>query len=347
MSGTSRDGIDLAYIETNGEKFGKVGPGKTYPYPAEFKKKLTHMVAIAPQELSLEKRDGPLSPILKEGGEELARLHHEAIKSFIKEFGLEGAVDFIGFHGHTLLHDPAHSYTFQLGDGALLYQLGGIPVIYNLRQADIEAGGQGAPLAPLYHQAKLRDLGITHPVAILNLGGVGNVTYLEGDKVIGFDTGPGGALIDDWMTLKTGHSMDLDGQAAAAGKVNASLLNEGLADPYFSQPLPKSLDRDHFNYMKDKVQSFSMRDGAATLTAFTAHSVGKSLNFFPHKPQAWYVTGGGRLNKTLLTMISQQVGAPVACVEELGWDGDSLEAELMGFLAARHYYQLPLSVKVS
>ena len=254
-----------------------------------------------------------------------------------------GVIDVIGFHGQTLWHHPKEGVTFQIGDGALLAKATGIPVVNDFRSADVKAGGQGAPLVPLYHRALAA--GLPKPVAILNVGGVSNITWIGGDsddEILAFDVGPGNAPLDDWVLRRTRQVFDEHGLLAASGSIHHEFLNEALAHPFFKQKPPKSLDRNTFkNLVPD---SLSAADGAATITKIIARSVVNGLGFMPQKPQYLYVTGGGRLNSTLMRYIADLTEIPVSSVDDLGWSGDGLEAEAFAYLAVRSRLGLPLSV---
>ena len=267
-------------------------------------------------------------------------------------------MDVIGFHGHTILHRPGEGLTRQIGDGALLAGETGIDVIGDFRSADMAGGGQGAPLAPLYHAALAGDLApdLENPLAVLNVGGVANVTYIgkgvgagigegggSGDaRLLAFDTGPGNALIDDWMAASMGRTMDEGGRLARGGNVDEGLLSGLLENDYFRRPPPKSLDRGDFAALS--VAGLSASDGAATLTAFTAASAKEACRFFPALPRRWLVTGGGRHNRTLMEALTRCLGQPVETVESVGWHGDFLEAQAFAFLAVRSLAGLPLSL---
>jgi anhydro-N-acetylmuramic acid kinase len=204
------------------------------------------------------------------------------------------------------------------------------------------AGGQGAPLAPIYHAALARDL--PKPLAVLNIGGVANVTWIGGDgTLIAFDTGPGNGPLDDWITRRTGGAFDCDGALARSGTAAQPVLDRLLAHPYFSKPPPKSLDRLDFAGVlaASGLESLSPPDGAATLVAFTVGAVVAAP--LPETPRRWMVTGGGRRNPAIMEALRSRLGAPVDAVEAVGWDGDVLEAQCFGFLAARTRAGLPIS----
>jgi len=272
----------------------------------------------------------------------LTDAHAAAVAALMMEAGLDPAgVDLIGFHGHTLLHAPERRRTWQIGDGARLAAHTGIAVVDDFRSADVAAGGQGAPLVPLYHRALAASL--PRPLAILNVGGVANVTWLgPDDRVLAFDTGPGNALIDDWLLRHTGRRYDQDGVLAGRGRVDGVVLGALLDHPYFTRPAPKSLDRDAFD--PTPVSALAVADGAATLTAFTVAAVAAALPLLPEPPRRWLVTGGGRLNHTLMAGLAGALGVPVEPVDRLGWSGDALEAQAFGYLAVRSRLGLPLSL---
>ena len=326
MSGTSLDGIDVAAIETDGRDRVIAGPAMTLPYSREFRERLRSVLGSV----------GPVSEVERE----LTDLHAAAVQQFLHEHPV-AAVDVVGFHGHTILHCPAERRTRQIGDGARLAQRLGIDVVADFRSADVAAGGQGAPLAPLFHAALAAAR--PKPVAVLNIGGVANVTWIGQDgEILAFDTGPGNALIDDWVRRTTGALADLDGMLARAGRVSAPHLQRLLALPFFDQPPPKSLDRDDFRELIP--DGLSVPDGAATLTEMTAAAVEASARYFPQPTREWLVTGGGRRNPALMDALPRRLGSPVHPVEAAGWDGDALEAQAFAYLAVRSLNGLPLSL---
>jgi anhydro-N-acetylmuramic acid kinase len=341
MSGTSMDGIDVALVETDGEYEVQRGPSATYPYSHSWRDQLK---AGLEEAAGLQaRRDRPGRLRLME--QYLTDLHAEAVAHFLQDNRIAPeTLDVIGFHGHTVLHRPQAGLTVQLGDGALLAKATGKDVVYDLRAADVEAGGQGAPLVPVYHRALVAKL--RRPVAVVNIGGVSNVTWVAGGKLgdqslLAFDTGPGNALIDDWMQLRSGRPLDSGGEFAAKGRVDDAALSLMLAHPYFAAPAPKSLDRNAFSL--DPVASLSAEDGAATLAAFTAAAIARSRHLMPDEPKLWVVTGGGRKNKTLMSMLAAGVENAVVPAEVVGLDGDSLEAEAWAYLAVRSLKGLPIS----
>jgi anhydro-N-acetylmuramic acid kinase len=331
MSGTSLDGIDVALIATDGRERVAAGPALTIPYPADFCERLRGVLGGI----------GPVGDVEAE----LTRLHAAAVAGFLARHP-GPAIDLVGFHGHTILHRPAERRTWQIGDGALLARLVGIEVVGDFRSADVAAGGEGAPLAPLYHAALAAPL--AKPLAVLNIGGVANVTWIgetgssEGGEVIAFDTGPGNALIDDWVRRTTGAAADLDGALARAGRASQRHVARFLDHPFFARLPPKSLDRDDFRDAAP--DGLSPADGAATLTEMTAAAVAASLRHLPVAPREWLVCGGGRHNPALMEALARQLAAPVRPVEAVGWDGDALEAQAFAYLAVRSVLGLPLSL---
>ncbi len=337
MSGTSMDGIDVAVIRTDGHRVAPATaeipwPWATYSYDPELRGRLAELI-YEPGQAS---RAG-----LRALENDLTDAHAAAVRRFLGEQGLaSSAIDLIGFHGHTLLHRPERRLTRQLGDGARLAALLGIDVVNDFRAADVAAGGQGAPLAPLFHRAMAAGLDV--PLVVLNLGGVGNITWLNGDDVVAFDTGPGNALLDDWVARHTDRPCDLDGALAAAGQVDQARLDQLLDHPFFDRPPPKSLDRQDFSLAA--VNGLAAEDGAATLTAFTAAAVARARAFLPGSPRRWLVTGGGRHNPSIMAALRDRLDGPVEPVEAVGWLGDALEAQAFAFLAARSVQGLPLSL---
>jgi anhydro-N-acetylmuramic acid kinase len=271
---------------------------------------------------------------------ELTGLHADAVEHFLREHSAV-AIDIVGFHGHTILHRPAERRTWQIGDGALLAGRLALDVIADFRSADVAAGGEGAPLAPLFHAALAAAL--PKPIAVLNIGGVANVTWIGGlEQILAFDTGPGNALIDDWVRQLTDSAADLDGALARAGAASAAHVEKFLANPYFDRHPPKSLDRDDFR--QALATGLSLEDGAATLTEMTAAAVAAASRHFPTPAEQWLVTGGGRHNPALMEALRRCLDVPVRPVEAVGWHGDALEAQAFAYLAVRSVLGLPLSL---
>jgi anhydro-N-acetylmuramic acid kinase len=339
MSGTSLDGVDAALLETDGEEVARPGPGLTLPYSAQTRALLRSSL----DEARAVAQGSPVPQSIREAERLLTEAHAEAVTALLQKAGLAaGQVALLGFHGQTILHRPERHWSWQIGDGALLARLTGIDVVNDFRSADVKAGGQGAPLMPLYHAVLARRTGRPEPLVVVNIGGVAQVTYIKGDLVLAFDTGPGNAPIDDWMHRHSGRPVDEDGAFAATGKVDGEALDKMLANSFFDRLPPKSLDRMDFGM--EAVEALSPADGAATLTAFTAASLARAREHFPDSAETWIVSGGGRHNKTLMAMLKARVNAPVIPAEAAGWDGDALEAQGFAYLAMRSKKGLPLSL---
>ncbi len=325
MSGTSLDGIDLALVETDGKDFTKLKAFKTITYSDEARQKLKNV---------LGSRHANKETI------EAEKLVTDAHIQAIEDFGHQA--DIIGFHGQTILHDPSQRFTWQIGDAQKLANEVKIDVIADMRIADIKAGGQGAPLLPLCHRAFASDA--ARPIAILNLGGVGNVTWLgeERHDICAFDTGPANALIDDLVKEKTGKRYDSEGALASAGTVHQSMVDDWLTHEYFNKPIPKSLDRDE--WLIKRAYDLNVEDAVATLSAFTVQSVQKSFEHLPKQPKTIYVAGGGRHNNYIMNELNKAMPCPVEPVEALDWNGDAVEAKGFAYLAVRSVLGLSLTL---
>lgn len=332
MSGTSLDGVDAAVIDTDGEAIFGFGASAFRPFSSDEQAVLR---------AALGQWDGALV-------DAAARLIEDA---HIDLLGTFPRPDLIGFHGQTLAHDPRGRGTHQAGDGARLAQALHCPVIWDFRSADVQLGGEGAPLAPFYHFALARYIGALGPVAFLNLGGVGNLTWADPSKLrpqdenalLAFDTGPANAPLNDLMLARRGQVRDEGGALAATGMVSEAIVTQFLAHPYFNRMPPKSLDRDAWAGLAADVAHLSDADAAATLTACAASAVMRAMEHCPTPPSRLLVTGGGRYNPTLMAMIAAGVDCRVEPVESVGLDGDMLEAQAFAYLAARVARGLPTS----
>lgn len=334
MSGTSLDGIDAALIETDGERIARTGPAATLFYEDGLRRRLRDLLDRAPTLASDDPEIADLARIL-------ADRHAEAVAL------LAAGADLIGFHGQTILHDPrrrqpGHRRTWQIGDAAHLAHKTRLPVAHDFRSADVAAGGEGAPLAPLFHAALARDL--EKPLLIVNIGGVANITFLGADgTILACDTGPGNGPLDDWIARHTGAAYDENGAIAASGRADQAGLAALLADPYFARPAPKSLDRLHFSRSLAAVtDGLPLADGAALLASFTAAAIAAAP--IPEAPRRVLVAGGGRRNRAIIAGLAARIAAPVEPVEAVGWNGDALEAQCFAFLAVRVRRGLPLSL---
>jgi anhydro-N-acetylmuramic acid kinase len=334
ISGTSMDGIDVSLVSSDGREAVRAGAGTSYPYRPQTRAALQELIAAPERALS-----EPLTDLEAA----VTQDHLAAVRSYLADQGLRAAaIDLVGLHGQTVYHRPQQRFTRQLIDGQAVADALGIPTVDRFRQADVAAGGEGAPFAPLYHRALAQ--GLPQPLMVLNLGGVGNVTYIDGETVIAFDTGPASAILDDFVRRRRGRPYDQDGALAAGGRVDRSMVAAFMANPYFARPAPKSLDRNDFHRRAQIVEPLSDADGAATLAAFTIESVAAALDHVPRPPARWLVGGGGRLNRHIMDGLARRLGVPVEPVEAAGWDGDALEAQLFGYLAIRSLRGLPLSL---
>ena len=327
MSGTSLDGIDAALVETDGVTDVRRGAALTLPFDAVLR--------------------CSLKACLGGGGDIPSTAHHltlmagEAVCRLLDRTGMQsGDIDVIGFHGQTIAHRPAEGLTWQIGNGALLAENTGIDVVCDFRSRDMASGGEGAPLAPLYHAALAAALDPT-PVCVLNIGGVANVTWIGDGELIAFDTGPGGALLDDWILARTGEPFDRDGGLASRGHPRHDRVTAVFdSNPWFDRPPPRSLDRDA---VAIDLAGLSTADGAATLVDLTAEAVERARRFMPRDPMLWVVCGGGRHNRHLIAALRHRLPPEVRLAEEVGWDGDSLEAEAFAYLAVRSLAGMSIS----
>lgn len=325
MSGTSMDGVDAAILETDGERIAGFGRSAFHPYPEAMREVLRAGLGLWPEAPGVE----TIEAVVRAA-------HAEAVRGL-------GAVDLVGFHGQTLAHDPKGRGTHQVGRGDLLAAEVGAPVVWDFRVADVASGGEGAPLVPFFHFACARFIGAERPVAFLNLGGVGNVTWVDPraeapeapGALVAFDTGPGNALIDDFLKARLGRAFDEGGALAASGRVDDAVLAGLSRHPYIERVPPKSLDRQDFHQFLDMVAHLSDADGAATLAALTVACVAEAARHFPEPPERWFVCGGGRRNAAVMGMLRARSNAPVEPVEAAGLDGDMLEAQAFAHLAVR------------
>lgn len=334
ISGTSMDAIDVSLVTSDGRDAVAFGPGAAYPYRDETRRTLQAAIADAERASA-----GPLAELEAA----VTADHLAAIRSYVADRRLDWAgIDLVGLHGQTIYHRPERRFTRQLIDGQAVADALGVPTVDRFRHADVAAGGEGAPFAPLYHRALAQRL--AQPVMVLNLGGVGNVTYIDGETVIAFDTGPASAILDDFVQRRLGRPYDADGALAASGRIHDDLVAGFMDNPFFERPAPKSLDRNDFHRRAQVVDGLSDADGAATLAAFTIESIVAALRHVPHEPKRWLVGGGGRLNRYFMTRLAKCLGVPVDPVESVGWDGDALEAQIFAYFAIRSVKGLPLSL---
>ncbi len=345
MTGTVLDGnIDVALIKTDGESIYEFGPWALVPYPESTVQLIKQAVVIAK---AWNFKRGKEPEIFTKAEVAITRGQSAAVEQVVKSAGLTlSEIGAIGFHGQTILHRPPDTKrrgkSRQLGDGQLMAELLKTTVVFDFRTNDLEAGGQGAPISPIYHVALLKNLNLDSSAAVLNLGGVANLTYWDSkNEIIALDTGSANAPINDWISQHTDKKMDENGIIAQSGKVDEALLATLIADPYFQQKYPKSLDRN--NFTAALVNGLSLEDGAATLTAFCATALNSALEQLPVRPKKIILCGGGRKNKTLVKEIQQRAHIEPIMSEDCGWRGDALEAECFAYLAIRSLQGLPFS----
>ena len=339
------DGIDIALIETDGETVSAFGPAATHPYRADEVALLRRAIEAARELTDRRARPG----VIGQAEALVTALHASAVSAFLDANSVDPVhIDVIGFHGQTLLHRPDERLTVQIGDGQALADATGIRVVYDLRAADVAAGGQGAPLVPVYHRALAAMLDRPHPMAVLNIGGVANVTFIDGvPDPYACDTGPGNALIDDFMRARKGEARDEDGGAAARGRIDEAAVVRVLAHSFFAMKPPKSLDRNAFReWVADRtgLAEKSVDDGAATLAAITAATVATIVPQLPAPPKSWIVCGGGARNPTLVRMLVERLSpAQVETADAVGWDADAIEAQAFAYMAVRSLRGLPIT----
>jgi anhydro-N-acetylmuramic acid kinase len=342
MSGTSFDGVDAAIIDTDGERIAAFGPSSYRPYREDERAILRQALVEAASLTDRTARPG----ILAEAEALVTRTHAEAAERLLAANRIAPRdLAAVGFHGQTVIHRPRQMLTVQVGDGAALAKRLGITVVHDFRAADVAAGGQGAPLVPVFHRAIADTVERPHPLAVLNIGGVANLTYVDGGPdPIACDTGPGNALIDDFMRARTGAPYDDNGDAAATGRPDQSFIARVLDHPFFDQPPPKSLDRNAFAFGNIGLPEFSVADGAATLSALTVAAIARAVPHLPRAPRAWIVAGGGARNATLMKMLAKRLApASVETADHAGWSADALEAQAFAFLAVRCLRGLPIT----
>jgi len=341
MSGTSMDGIDLAVVSTDGEGVVQRGPSAFTPYEAGFRRRIEAALEEAKAITERSQRPGDLAALERE----ITLRHAEAVRRFLADHA-EPKPDVIGFHGQTVLHRPDRGFTVQLGDGALVARETGLRVVHDMRANDMVHGGQGAPLVPAYHAALAASLPEElrrFPVCFVNIGGISNVTFVpaSGDPVA-FDSGPGNALIDQWVSGEGGVPFDADGMIASEGGVVHAVVERYLENPFFARSAPKSLDRNDFSL--DLAAGLELADGARTLAAVSAEAILKAARHMPAVPKLWIVCGGGRKNPHILADLRAGAGeAGVIVAEDAGLDGDAMEAEAWAYLAVRSLKGRPLT----
>ena len=345
MSGTSMDGIDIALIRSDGKNIVERGPFLFVPYHKEFRTQITNGLVDALAIKTRAQRPGNLKGLEKD----ITRFHERAVRQFLETYKINASeIDLIGFHGHTILHRPDDGLTVQLGDGQMLCNNTGVETIYDMRANDINNGGQGAPLVPVYHRAlahKIRqETGNNSPIAFVNIGGISNVTYVgEDNHLIAFDCGPGNALIDQWVSQIDGIEFDEDGLFGKRGKILKSVCDQYMDHPYFDLPIPKSLDRNDFKPLVDN--KISLNDGARSLAHVTALAILQAANKLPKIPSIWVICGGGAQNPVIMddlramienkTPENSRSNPRVVSADQIDLSSMAMEAEAFAYLAIR------------
>ena len=344
MSGTSLDGVDAAFLETDGHTINRFGPSLCLDYTDSERKTLQD----ATQDALKWNFHGPQPKRFELAETVIHQAHIRAVRQLCDAHPVWARdLSLIGFHGQTVVHRPpegaVRGQTLQLGDGQALAKTLGVPVCYDFRTADVKAGGQGAPLAPVYHQALVSAAKLSLPVAVLNIGGVGNVTLITKDgSIVASDTGPGNGPLDIWIEKNGCGKFDSNGRHAVAGTPDFHIIQKWFVKPFFQQPIPRSADRFDFEVISD-LQGMSIEDGAATLAAFTTLAAIYTLKAMREKPKELIVCGGGRHNKAMMWMLREQLGENVKTAEAVGWNSDAIEAQAFAYLAVRSKMKLPIS----
>lgn len=339
MSGTSLDGVDVAMLESDGESAIGFGPHASFPLDAADRTLLRQALSEA-----VAARDRRARPGLLAAADALVTLRHaEAVEAFCARYNIaRDSIDVVGFHGQTVLHRPSERLTIQIGDGQVLADRLKTSVVWDFRAADVAAGGQGAPLVPVYHRALVASAGLEGATVLVNIGGVANLTLIRaGTDPLACDTGPGNALLDDLILERTGEACDRDGAISGAGTVNEAALATLLDHPFFAAPPPKSLDRNAFS--RHPVADLATEDAAATLAAFTAAAIAQAVAKLPGQPRRVIVCGGGGYNPTILRELRRRLPDEVVLSDKFGWSIDAMEAQAFAYLAVRSLKGLPLS----
>lgn len=337
MSGTSMDGIDLALLESDGRKIINRKNFSYLPYSKDFKTRLSNLIY-----------DRPTLEEIKDVEKELTILHASLVNKFLSENNLNPQeIDVIAFHGHTIFHNAHQGITWQIGNAHLLSHLCKIDVVADFRSRDVALDGQGAPLVPIYHAhlfAKQKK-----PYAVLNIGGISNISYFVSDDendIIAFDICFGNAPIDDLMKKKLGRDFDANGEIAAKGNIDYLLADRILQNEIFHKKPPKSFDRDDFSEVIAPINNLKIEDALATFAYMHAKAININLDFLPQRPKEIFICGGGRKNSVLISEMKKHIiSCNIIAVDEIGFNGDAIEAEAFAFLAIRSLENLPISFK--
>ena len=332
MTGTSMDGIDISFVKTNGLDLKRLNKNHFYQYSNKTKSILLDIL------------NGDIDSNLKRKqylDQFITNEHYLALK----DLNIVETADLIGFHGQTIYHDPTTKRSIQLGDPQKLANIFNKSVIFNFRSNDLELGGQGAPLAPIYHKFIIKKFKLDLPSCILNIGGVSNLTYWDGESLIGFDTGPGNALMDNYMSVISNEYFDKNGSLASKGTPDKKIVKSFLNQIFFKTPPPKSLDKHSFiNFYNGLLKkNYHNANFMATLAELTIESIVSSLVFLPKEINSILVTGGGYRNMHLMKRLQDRLKIKIFNEEQLGIDFDFIESELIAYLSARSIYNLPIT----
>ncbi len=345
MSGTSGDGVDVSLISSDGiDQYNEI-LNEYFEYDLKTYENIHNLKSKILKLDDLKENANEINNLEKE-----ITLFHAKAVSKISE-SIDQKIDFVGFHGQTIYHNSSEKMSKQIGDGNLLSQLTKKIVIYNFRQNDIKNGGEGAPLAPVFHRLIVKQKKIELPVCILNIGGVANITAISeyhNNTFLSRDLGPGNCLIDEWIRNNTKKKFDNNGDIAKKGKTNDLILNQAL-DNFDSRLNQKTLSFDTTDFSLAFVRGLNLEDGAATLTDFTGRIIGAGLFSFLSEAseKLWkvLVCGGGRKNKTLINIIKSRTlkNLVIQQIDDYGVDGDYIESQAFAYLAIRSYLKLPIS----
>ena len=341
MSGTSSDGVDASIIKSDGETEVHFIGNQFTPYREEVKAKIRNLKDKINLIIDLEKNKSEIKTLERE----ITLIHAKSVNLIIEKYKLNKTkIKIIGFHGHTIFHSFQEKKTKQIGDGRLLSQLTNLDVVYNFRENDINNGGQGAPLVPIFHKLLQKKLKFKTPLLFVNIGGISNLTYIGNEKeIISFDSGPGNFLIDKILQLKTNNQIqfDKDGLIAFKGSINKNILDSYLDDPYYESSPPKSLDVNNFSL--GLVRGLSLEDSLATLSELTSLTIVNALNFFNLKPNEIILCGGGRKNKYIHERIKKLSNILTNNIDNYKVDGDFIESQAFAYLAIRSLLKKPIS----
>ncbi len=331
MSGTSMDGIDASIIKSDGEQSIEIVDNTYLKYDEDIRQKLKKLVNLCTSRDEFKKLSNSIAQIEKE----ITIKHASVCKKIIKK-NEKININLIGFHGQTILHKPERGYSIQIGNSQLLSKITNKIVISNFRKNDILNGGNGAPLTPLYHQLILSKIKTNLPSAVINIGGISNITYVENkNKLISFDTGPGNYLIDKWVKKHSSSDFDKSGLIAQSGKLDENLLKEFLKDSYYIKKPPKSLDVKNFNLKN--LDKLNFKDGCTTLSMLTVKSICNAIKYFNKTPHKILISGGGRKNSFIIKNIEKIINKPIHLIDEFNFNGDFTESQAFAFLAIRSY----------